>query len=154
MNPGKDNCKCVSDLHMRIGKHTKLEAPSACTIARNGGQGDEDGPHSWAGSKKIYSISVREGGGGSLPGLDEDVTSLLPLGHLSYHEGLDSCLRLAFTTLLIVAGTTGCGHGQTANVKAAQCGNTCAEHKEGAELEGSAMEELTVEGGARPGVKA
>ena len=37
MNPGKDNCEYVSDLHMRIGKHTKLEAPLACTIARNGG---------------------------------------------------------------------------------------------------------------------
>ena len=111
MNPGKDNCKYVSDLRMRIGKCTKLEALSACTIARNRGQEDEDSPRSWACSKKIYSISVREGGGGSLPGLDEDVTSSLPLGHLSDHEGLDLCLCLAFTTLLIVAGATGHGHG-------------------------------------------
>ena len=153
MNPGKDNCKYVSDLRMRIGKCTKLEAPSACTIARNGGRGDKDSPRSWAGSKKIYSISVREGGGGSLPGLDEDVTSSLPLGHLSNHEGLDSCLRLAFATLLVVTGTAGHGRGQTADVKAAQCGDTHAEREEGALLEGPATEELTVEGGARPGVK-
>ena len=83
--------------------------------------------------------------------MDKDVTSLLPLGHLSDCEGLDSCLHLAFATLLVVTGTAGHGCGQTADVKAAQCGNTCAEHKEGAELEGSVMEELTVEGGARPG---
>ena len=156
MNPGKDNCKYVSDLCMRIGKHTKLEAPLACTIARNRGQGDEDGPHSQAGSKKIYSISVREGGalgGGSLPGLDKDVTSLLTLGHLSNCEGLDSRLRLAFATLLVVTVTAGHGHGRTADVKAAQRGNTRAECKEGAELEGSVTEELTVEGGARPGVE-
>ena len=91
----------------------------ACTIARNGGRGDKDGPHSWVGSKKIYPISVREGGGGSLPGLDKDVTSSLPLGHLSDCEGLNSRLCLAFTTLLVVTGTAGCGRGQTADVKAA-----------------------------------
>ena len=58
MNPGKDNCEYMSDLCMRIGKCTELEAPSACTITRNGGQGDEDGPRSQVGSKKIYPISV------------------------------------------------------------------------------------------------
>ena len=111
VNPGKDNCKYVSDLCMRIGKCTELEALLACTITGNGGQGDEDGPCSRAGSKKIYSISVREGGGGSLPGLDKDVTSLLPLGHLSDHEGLDLCLHLAFATLVVVTGMAGRGHG-------------------------------------------
>ena len=85
--------------------------------------------------------------------MDEDVTSLLPLGHLSNCEGLNLCLHLAFTTLLVVTGTAGCGCGQTANVKAAQHGDTCTKHKEGAELEGSATEELIVEGGARPGVE-
>ena len=139
---------------MRIGKRTELEAPLACTIARNGGQGDEDGPCSRVGSKKIYPISVGEGGGGCLPGLDKDITSSLPLGRLSNHEGLDSRLCLAFATLLVVTGTAGHGRGRTADVKAAQCGDTHAECEEGAELEGLATEELTVEGGATPGVEA
>ena len=67
MNPGKDNCEYMSDLRMRIGKRTELEAPSACTIARNGGRGDEDGPRSRVGSKKIIqSVSEKVGEGAYL----------------------------------------------------------------------------------------
>ena len=86
--------------------------------------------------------------------MDEDVTSSLPLGRLSDREGLNSRLRLAFATLLVVAGTAGRGRGRTADVKAARRGDTRAEREEGAELEGSATEELTVKGGATPGVEA
>ena len=94
--------------------------------------------------------------GSFLPALGEDATLSLPLGHLSDCTGLGSHLHLAFTALFIVDRT---GHGQTPDVKAAQCGDTCTEQEE-AGLEGSLMEdgmpqeELTLEGGAKAGVEA
>ena len=84
------------------------------------------------------------------------MTPSLPLGCLSNCTGLSSCLCLAFTALFVVDRT---GHGQTPNIKAAQCGDTCTEWEE-AGLEGLLMEdgmlqeEPTLEGGAKAGVEA
>ena len=93
--------------------------------------------------------------GSPLPALGKDATPSLPLGHLSDHTGLSSHLRLAFAALFIVDRT---GHGQTPDIKAAQCGDTCTEREE-AGLEGLLMEdgmlqeEPTLEGGAKAGVE-
>jgi hypothetical protein len=60
-------------------------------------------------TSRMIASSLQEDREESIPVLD--VISLPPFAHLSDHEGLGSCLCMAFTPLLKVAGTAGHGPG-------------------------------------------